>query len=60
MYVKMNIEYVGFSSLGFEGKNVGVTSNTPRIFFSKVFPCLLVIISNYPLSYILGENILFS
>jgi hypothetical protein len=25
--------------------------------FPKVFPCLLVIISHYPLSYILGENI---
>jgi hypothetical protein len=27
--------------------------------FPKVFPCLLVIISHYPVSYILGENILF-
>jgi hypothetical protein len=27
------------------------------IFFPKVFPCLLVIISHYPASYILGENI---
>jgi hypothetical protein len=26
-------------------------------FFPKVFPCLLVIISHYPVSYILGENI---
>jgi hypothetical protein len=26
--------------------------------FPKVFPCLLVIISHYPVSYILGENIL--
>jgi hypothetical protein len=26
-------------------------------FFPKVFPCLLVIISHYPISYILGENI---
>jgi hypothetical protein len=25
--------------------------------FPKVFPCLLVIISHYPVSYILGENI---
>jgi hypothetical protein len=25
--------------------------------FPKVFPCLLVIISHYPISYILGENI---
>jgi hypothetical protein len=25
--------------------------------FSKVIPCLLVIISHYPVSYILGENI---
>ena len=27
--------------------------------FPKVFPCLLVIISHYPVSYNLGENILF-
>jgi hypothetical protein len=26
-------------------------------FFPKVFPCLLVIISHYPVSYISGENI---
>jgi hypothetical protein len=26
-------------------------------FFPKVFICLLVIISHYPVSYILGENI---
>jgi hypothetical protein len=25
--------------------------------FPKVIPCLLVIISHYPVSYILGENI---
>jgi hypothetical protein len=25
--------------------------------FPKIFPCLLVIISHYPVSYILGENI---
>jgi hypothetical protein len=25
--------------------------------FPKFFPCLLVIISHYPISYILGENI---
>jgi hypothetical protein len=25
--------------------------------FPKMFPCLLVIISHYPVSYILGENI---
>ena len=25
--------------------------------FPKVFPCLLLIISHYPVSYILGENI---
>jgi hypothetical protein len=25
--------------------------------FRKVFPCLLVIISHYPISYNLGENI---
>jgi hypothetical protein len=25
--------------------------------FPKVFPCLLVIMSHYPVSYILGENI---
>jgi hypothetical protein len=25
--------------------------------FPKFFPCLLVIISHYPVSYILGENI---
>jgi hypothetical protein len=25
--------------------------------FPKVFPCLLVIISHYPVSYNLGENI---
>jgi hypothetical protein len=25
--------------------------------FCKVFPCLLVIISHYPVSYMLGENI---
>jgi hypothetical protein len=28
--------------------------------FPEVFICLLVIISHYPVSYILGENILFS
>jgi hypothetical protein len=27
------------------------------ILFPKVFPCLLVIIISYPVSYILGENI---
>jgi hypothetical protein len=27
--------------------------------FPNFFPCLLVIISHYPISYILGENILF-
>jgi hypothetical protein len=31
--------------------------HTPRIFFHKVFPCLLVIISHYLVSYNLGENI---
>jgi hypothetical protein len=36
---------------------VGVTSHTPRIFFPKFIPFLLVIISHYPVSYILGENI---
>jgi hypothetical protein len=35
----------------------GVTSHTPRISFAKVFICLLVIISHYLVSYILGENI---
>jgi hypothetical protein len=25
--------------------------------FPKIFPCLLVVISHYPVSYILGENI---
>ena len=35
---------------------VGLTSHTTRIFFPKVIPCLLVIISHYPVSYILGEN----
>jgi hypothetical protein len=25
--------------------------------FPKVFPCILVIINHYPISYILGENI---
>jgi hypothetical protein len=28
-----------------------------RFIFPKVIPCLLVIISHYPVSYILGENI---
>jgi hypothetical protein len=36
---------------------VGVTSHTHMIFFPKVFPCFLVIISHYLFSYILGENI---
>jgi hypothetical protein len=45
-----------FTIVMFRG-GVEVTSHTPRIFFPKVFPCLLVIISHYPVSYILGENI---
>ena len=36
---------------------VGVNSHTPRFIFPKVIPCLLVIISHYLVSYILGENI---
>jgi hypothetical protein len=37
--------------------DVGVTSTHLGFIFPKVFPCLLVIISHYPVSYILGENI---
>ena len=45
-----------FTIVMFRG-GVGVTSHTHRIFFPKVFPCLLVIISHYLVSYNLGENI---
>jgi hypothetical protein len=45
-----------FTIVMFRG-GVGVTSQTPRFIFPKVFICLLVIISHYPISYILGENI---
>jgi hypothetical protein len=36
---------------------VGVTSHTPRIYFPKVFPCFLVIISHLSSLLFLGENI---
>jgi hypothetical protein len=51
------IIYFHHSDVRGGGGGVGVTSHTPRIFFPKVFPCLLFIISHYPVSYILGENI---
>jgi hypothetical protein len=53
-----------------EGSTLSKNKNTLNLFnmlellhthlgfiFPKVFPCLLVIISHYPVSYILGENI---
>jgi hypothetical protein len=45
-----------FTIVMFRG-GVGVTSTRLGFIFPKVFPCLLVIISHYLVSYILGENI---
>jgi hypothetical protein len=39
------------------GGGVGVTSTHLGFIFTKFFPCLLVIISHYRVSYNLGDNI---
>jgi hypothetical protein len=48
---------ISFSYLSNPPSNCWIYFTHIGFLFPKVFPCLLVIISHYPISYILGENI---